>query len=88
MAGPLALAFFWVAVVLVGVSHAFILRSTLRAMRLASAGGASRGIWEWVWAVLPALCVALLLWATWRTMNPTTFQVTLPAEQLIPGALR
>ncbi len=88
MAGPLALAFFWVAVVLVAVSHLFILRSTVRAMHAASAGSSARSAWEWVWAILPALCLGLLLWATWQAMHPTTFEVTLPAERLIPGALR
>jgi heme/copper-type cytochrome/quinol oxidase subunit 2 len=88
MAGPFARAFFWVAVALVAVSHLFILGSTVRAMRAASADSAARGFWEWVWAFLPAVVTALLLWATWQAMHPTTFQITLPAERLIPGALR
>jgi hypothetical protein len=30
----------------------------------------------------------VLLVATWQAMHPTTFNVTLPADKLIPGALR
>jgi len=88
MAGPLALGFFWLAVALIAVSHVFILRSTVRAMRSTPVGSSARGVWEWVWAFLPALSLVVLLWFTWQALNPTTFQVTLPADRLIPGAIR
>jgi hypothetical protein len=88
MAGPFALAFFWFAAVSTVVANLFIIRGTVRAMRRAPAGSAARGFWEWVWVFLPALCLVALFWGTWQAMHPTTFQITLPADKLIPGALR
>jgi len=88
MAGPFALAFFWLAAISTVVANLFIIRGTVRAMRRAPVGSAGRGFWEWVWVFLPALCLVLLFWATWQAMHPTTFSVTLPADKLIPGALR
>ncbi len=88
MAGSFALVLYWTAVVATAVAHAYILRSTIRAIKAAPAGSPARGAWEWVWAILPVLAVAGLLAATWFAMHPTTFNVTLPADRLIPGALR
>ena len=76
MAGPLADIFFAIAVLATAVAHWFILRSTVRGMR---AGGASRrGVWEWVWAFLPALSLVVLFAFTWRAMHPNTITLHLP----------
>lgn len=88
MAGTLSLALFWIAVVATAVAQFFIVRGTIRAMRSAPAGSPARGAWEWVWTFLPAIAMALLLVATWSAMHPTTFDITLPADRLIPGAIR
>lgn len=79
MAGPLADIFFAVAVLATVVAHWFILRSTLRGMR---AGGAERrGVWEWIWAGLPALALVVLFVFTWRTMHPDSITFRLPADR-------
>lgn len=75
MAGPLADILFFAAVLAAVVAHGFILRSTARALR-ASAGPIS--YMEWVWAVLPAIAVAVLFVFTWRAMHPSTLTFTVP----------
>lgn len=88
MAGTFAQVLYWIAVIAAVVAHVFIIRGTLRAIAAAPVGSPARGFWEYVWAFLPAVVVAVLLVATWQAMHPTTFNVTLPADKLIPGALR
>jgi heme/copper-type cytochrome/quinol oxidase subunit 2 len=83
MAGPLADIAFWIAVMATAVAHAFILRSTLRSARVA---GANR-VWERVWAVLPALGVALLFVFTWRAMHPGSLTILMPANRVPPGGI-
>lgn len=88
MAGTFALVVYWIAVAATVVAHFYIVRGTLRAIAAAPAGSPARGFWEYVWALLPAIVVAGLLVATWQAMHPTTFNITVPADKLIPGALR
>ena len=66
----LADAIFWVAVAACLVAQTAILRSVLRT-GAASRGttGARRGA-EILWAVAPAVALALVLAATWRTLHP------------------
>jgi hypothetical protein len=88
MAGTFAQVMFWIAAVATVTAHLFIVRSTLRAIKASPVGSPARGVWEYIWAFLPALCIVGLLVATWMTMHPTTFSIELPADRLIPGALR
>lgn len=85
MAGPLADIFFWIAVAATAVAHYFILRSTIRGMRADAAR--QRRIWEWTWAVLPALSLAALFVWTWHTMHPDSITLLLPANRLAPGGV-
>ena len=66
-------AIFWVAVVCCLVAELFILRSVF-AMRDAGAREGAlprvRRPMEMVWAVVPAVALALVLAATWRTLHP------------------
>ena len=72
MSRSLADAAFWLAVALCAVAQYFILRSTF-VVRAAPADrqvpGARRPV-EVLWAVLPAIALALVLWFTWRAMQP------------------
>ena len=74
MSRSLADAAFWLAVVLCAVAQLFILRSAL-VVRAAPVDrqvpGARRPI-EVLWAVLPAIALALVLVFTWRAMHPAT----------------
>jgi heme/copper-type cytochrome/quinol oxidase subunit 2 len=79
MAGPLADAFFVIAVLATVVAHWFILRSTVRGMRIG--GSARRGVWEWVWAFLPAISLVVLFAFTWRAMHPSTITLRLPSDR-------
>ncbi|MGH7653164.1 MAG: hypothetical protein ACREN6_00745 [Gemmatimonadaceae bacterium] len=62
---------FWAATAVIAVTQFFILRSTRRGMKVGPAGSGSAR--EWVFAILPALCLAGLLWWTWYTMHAGTF---------------
>ena len=72
----LADVIFWVAVVCCAVAQWFILRLAFAAPDAASVQVAgrvvpkSRRAAEIVWAVLPAVMLALVLAATWRAVHP------------------
>ena len=75
MPPALSEAIFWVAVACCVVAELFILRSAF-APRAARARGAEgtlprvRRPVEVLWAILPAVALALVLAATWRTLHP------------------
>lgn len=70
----LADALFWVAVACCIIAQGAILRSVLRAGRRRIGAGTdvprSRQGAELAWAIVPALVLALVLAATWRSMHP------------------
>jgi heme/copper-type cytochrome/quinol oxidase subunit 2 len=71
MSPVLADAIFWVAVVCCVVAQAALLRSQLAApARGGAADAPARRAGEVVWAVLPAVMLALALVWTWRTLHP------------------
>ncbi len=82
---PFADALFWVGVASCAVAQAAILRSVLR-QRRAQGTAASvprpRFLVEVAWAVLPAVALAVLLVATWRTMHPRAGSATVPTVQV------
>jgi hypothetical protein len=84
VAGPLADVLFFLLVVAIIIAHAFVLRSTVRGMR---ADPRARGVWEWIWAVLPAVALAVLFVWTWGEMHPGSISITLPADRLPPGGI-
>lgn len=66
-------AIFWVGVVSCAVAQIAILRSVLRTRRARDGGPGvpqPRFAVEVAWAVIPAIALAMLLVATWRTMHP------------------
>ncbi len=70
-------AIFWVGVVSCAVAQIAILRSVLRTRRARETGESHavprpRFAVEVAWAVVPAIALALLLVATWRTMHPVS----------------
>jgi heme/copper-type cytochrome/quinol oxidase subunit 2 len=73
MPPSLADAIFWVAAVCCAIAQWFILRGALAVSGVARTGDAMpparRGL-ELVWAVLPAIALALVLVATWRALHP------------------
>lgn len=81
MTPSFAAALFWLSVVSCVVAEVAILRATLRLSRtsMPSAVGASqspavslprpRRALEVLWAVLPAVALALVLWGTWRAIE-------------------
>lgn len=79
MPPALSEAIFWIAVACCVVAELFILRSALT-MRVARTGaGAADGTlprvrrpMEVLWAVVPAVALALVLVATWRTLHPSS----------------
>lgn len=86
VATQLADILFYVIAALIAVSQAFILRSTARGMSHgpdATAEPSRTGVTpaprntalEWTYAIVPAIALALLLVAAWRTMHPATLQV-------------
>jgi heme/copper-type cytochrome/quinol oxidase subunit 2 len=77
---PLADAIFWVAVVCCAIAQWFILRGALAAHPAAGApmSPARRGL-EVVWAVLPAVALAVVLAATWRALHPAPSAPPAPA---------
>ena len=72
MSRSLADVAFWVAVVLCAVAQLFILRSTLVARPAPvdrQVPSARRSV-EVLWAVVPAVALALVFYFTWRAMHP------------------
>ena len=68
---PLADAIFWIAAVCCAIAQWFILRGALRAWPATgdrTVPPARRGL-EVVWAVVPAVALALVLAATWRAIH-------------------
>ncbi len=66
-------AIFWVGVVSCAIAQIAILRSVLRTRRARETGPRvpqPRFAVEVAWAVVPAIALAMLLVATWRTMHP------------------
>jgi hypothetical protein len=80
VAGPLAEALFWIAAVATAIAQAFILRSTIRGMR--AADPRARGVWEWVWAILPAVALAGVFVWTWYAMHPGEIRVLFPPGRI------
>ena len=75
-------AIFWIAAVSCLIAQGAILRSVLAA-RTARAAVADaprpRHAVEIAWAVVPAVALALVLLATWRTLHPTPAAATVVA---------
>ena len=87
-------AIFWLAVACCVVAELFILRSALAARGAQPAGGTLprvRRPVEVLWAVVPALALALVLAATWRTLHPdspdTPTSAPPPTRDVRAGAL-
>ncbi|HEY0242212.1 MAG TPA: hypothetical protein VGC52_06070 [Gemmatimonadaceae bacterium] len=72
MAHSLAEPIFWVAAVICVVAELAILRSAFMprpgAIESAEMPHSSRGI-EMIWAIVPAVALAVLMAATWRAVN-------------------
>jgi hypothetical protein len=71
MPTPIAEFLFWAAAAVMVVAQCFILRSTRRGMKAGPPGSASA--LEWMFAILPAICLAVLLAWTWHTMHAGVF---------------
>ena len=77
MSPSFANSVFWVAVICCVVAQAALLRSVFTVRQLerppSAVGPLSpvRQGMEVVWAVMPALLLAVVLWLTWREMHPT-----------------
>ena len=70
---------FFVALAAIVASQFVILRSTRRGMRHA---GSTRGTTlEWIFALMPAVTLVLLLLLTWRAMHPATIE----SEGVVPA---
>jgi hypothetical protein len=75
---PLSLSelLFWGAVAICGVAQLLVLRSTFAGRSHAPdpAGPAAqvrrRSVTELLWAILPPVALALVLWATWGAVRP------------------
>lgn len=71
MSQPLAETIFWIAALSCAVAELAILRSTFSARRIEQSElvpTASRG-GELVWAIIPALVLVALLFATWQRLE-------------------
>jgi hypothetical protein len=77
----LADAIFWVAVAACLVAQAAILRS-VAATRTGSAGHRAT---ELAWAIAPAVALALVLAATWRTLHPRAEGVERGSSAAVAG---
>lgn len=80
-------AIFWVGVVSCAVAQIAILRSVLRTRRARETGPGvpqPRFAVEVAWAIVPAVALALLLAATWRTMHPVS-SATAPGAARVVG---
>lgn len=71
MPTTLAEFLFGAAAAVIAVAQFFILRSTRRGMKIGPPGSGS--LLEWTFALLPALCLAGLLFWTWHAMHAGTF---------------
>jgi hypothetical protein len=71
MPTPIAEFIFWAATAVIVVAQLLILRSTRRGMKVGPPGSGSA--LEWAFAIVPALCLIVLLFMTWRTMHAGTF---------------
>lgn len=74
MPSALSDAIFWVAVACCAVAELFILRSAFAAHAAPGAAGALSRVRrpvEVLWAVVPAVGLALVLAATWRALHPS-----------------
>jgi hypothetical protein len=71
MPTPIAEFLFWTATAVIVVSQFLILRSTRRGMKVGPPGSGSA--LEWAFAIVPALCLAGLLFWTWHAMHAGTF---------------
>lgn len=80
MPTPLADFLFWAATCIIAVAQVLILRSTRRGMRAGPPGSGS--LLEWTFAVLPALCLAALLFWTWHTMHAGSFNFNATAPRV------
>lgn len=66
---------FWSAALAIVLAQVMILRSTSRAW---ARSGAPVAAWERVWAWLPALALAVLLFASWRSATrPPVMEIQL-----------
>ena len=70
MSPLLADATFWAAAVCCAVAQWVILRGTLAAPLAPGSAAPGRRRAEVVWAVVPAVALALVLGATWRALHP------------------
>ena len=68
---PLAETIFWIAALACAVAEIAILRSTIAQKRVQNPSlvRASSPATELVWAVIPAVALSLLLFATWRRIE-------------------
>jgi hypothetical protein len=71
MPTPIAEFLFWAAAAVILVAQVLILRSTRRGMKVGPPGSGS--VLEWAFAVLPAVCLVVLLFWTWHAMHAGTF---------------
>lgn len=66
MNAPFLTTLFWICAVAVAASQAMILRSTFRAWRT---GGTRTASSEWVFAVVPAVALAAVLYLSWSALS-------------------
>ena len=78
----LADAIFWIAVAACLVAQVAILRSVL----VTRDGSVARRASEIAWAVAPAVALALVLAATWRTLHPADGARPAPAATAVAAA--
>jgi heme/copper-type cytochrome/quinol oxidase subunit 2 len=67
---PLADAIFWIAVAACTVAQVAIVRSVATTPTTSTGSSRARRAAEIAWAVAPAVALALVLGATWRTLHP------------------
>ena len=73
MSSVLSDALFAIAALTIALAQVMILRSTRRGMQQGPRGAAPA--LEWVYAILPALALIVVLAWTWRTMHPNIERV-------------
>ena len=86
---PLADAIFWVAALGCAIAQWFILRGALTSPTAPAAGDAvpaSRRRNEVIWAVVPAVALAVVLVATWRAIHPPARPSTPAVDAAAPAA--
>ncbi len=70
MAQPMGEMIFWIAATGCLVAELLIIRSSVRTFGRQEAGRTrAHRAWEAVWIVLPAVALAFMLVATWRTIS-------------------